>query len=112
MKYALAIVAVLLFCFNYQICCIVHPFNIDAWWSLKQNIYNSIIAICFYLAGMKATGFNKLILEIGIGFCVSNCIDRLLFNVTTFEFADIVMISATLIISTYRYFKQWRKTEE
>lgn len=111
MRVALAILAVCLFCLNYQICELVYSDNIDKWWGLKQNIYNVIIAICFYLSKNKTQGLLKFVLDVGMGFCVSNCIDRIVFDVTTFTHEDVFMIVLTILISYYdAYYAAKRST--
>ena len=106
MRLALAIVAVVLFFSNYQVCEFFYKNDIDAWWKLKQNIYNAIIAICFYLARHKTSGLIRFILDIGIGLSISNCIDRIFFDITSFQANDILMVVLT-ILTTYADMKQW-----
>jgi len=101
MRIALSIIAVVLFFSNYTICEIFYKNDLEKWWGLKQNIYNVIIAICFYLAKNKPQGLLKFVLDVGIGFCVSNCIDRIFFDIKTFTREDVFMIVLTLLISYY-----------
>lgn len=113
MRYFLSIFIIVLFIGNYQICNIFYPDNIDKWWGLKQNIYNVIIALAFIIAKLnikKKDKKLKFILDIGVGLCVSNCIDRIFFNINSFQLSDIVMIILTILTSYYKniYVRQGR----
>lgn len=109
MRLFLIILAIFLFIGNYEICCLVYPDDIYKWWGLKQNIYNIIIAICFYLSCNETDKkIVKFILNIGIGFVVSNCIDRIFFNVNYFTFSDYFMIIITILTSYYKVYVRKR----
>ena len=106
MRLFLIILTLFLFVGNYEICCLVYPDNIDKWWGLKQNIYNVIIAICLYLAyNENDNKITKFILSVGIGFAVSNCIDRIFFNINYFTFSDYFMILITIFIAIWKFKK-------
>lgn len=96
-----ALLALALFMGNYEICNLVYPDDINAWWGLKQNIYNLIIAISFYLASLDKKGWLNFLLNVGVGFCISNCIDRIFFDINSVTHADVLMIIITLATSYY-----------
>lgn len=106
MRLALAIIGLVLFVGNYQICELVYSDNIDKWWGLKQNIYNIIIAIFSYLASNSLDKYFKFVMNIIVGFCISNCVDRLFFNINTFTNEDIYMIIITIIVSYFTVYKE------
>ena len=101
------ILAIILFVSNYEICNFFY-YNEDIkdvskWWGLKSNIYAVILSIVFYTSAINTKGILRLILDIGFGFCLSNVIDKVFFNVLDFNYKDIIMIILTLCISLYRY---------
>jgi len=109
MKLGLAIMAVVLFVGNYQICELFYENDLVKWWGLKQNIYNVIIAISFYLSTVKHDEKDRwynFIINVGVGLCISNCIDRIFFDINYFTYADVLMIIITLATSYYKRFKK------
>jgi hypothetical protein len=108
-KIILIIIAITLFVSNYAIC--DHFYFTDGildskgWWRLKSNIYAVIIATVFLSAQIGTKGLLRFVLSVGIGFTISNVIDKLYFNVLEFTQADIYMIIATLVISGYDWYK-------
>lgn len=107
LKFILICVAILLFVGNYQICELFYYDNIPKWWGLKQNIYNIIIAIaaCLSLGSLDNKWYNFLA-SVFIGLCISNCIDRIFFNVNYFQLNDYLMILITLVTSYIKYVRQ------
>lgn len=103
MRLSLAIIGLLLFTFNYQICEFFYAEDLNKWWGLKQNIYNIIIAIFSYLAYETSNKFFRFVMDVTIGFCISNCVDRLFFDVNSFTNSDYVMIIITITTATYKY---------
>lgn len=108
-KILLYVLAILLFCFNYQICDYFYyndnVKDLKKWWGLKSNIYAVIMGIIFYASSINTKGILRLVLNIGIGLTVSNVIDKVLFNVLVFTYNDIIMIILTLCFSFINYFK-------
>ena len=104
-KIALPIIALLLFVFNYQICEYFYPDNINSWWTLKINIYAVIIALLFLYASFNKKGLTRFFLEIGVGFSVSNVIDKCYYNTREFTKSDVLMILLTIAIAFYNYKK-------
>ena len=104
MKLGLSLLAIYLFCSNYQLCELFYSNDIEKWWGLKQNIYNIIIALCFYITTINTKGALKFVLEIGIGLCISNCIDRLFYDIKSFNKEDIYMIIITVLLAYYDTF--------
>ncbi len=109
MRHIIAIISstgVLLFMLNYPICEYFYFDDIEKWWALKQNIYNIVIFIFQFLAFYYAKDVTiKTIMCFGFMICFSNIIDRLCFNVKTFQTNDIVMLVFAVILSTVFYYK-------
>lgn len=104
--------AILLFVFNYQIC--DYFYYVDGvldrkgWWSLKSNIYAVIIGLVFLASHIEARGVKRLILSVGIGFTISNVIDKCFFNVLEFRYNDIIMIIITIAFALIDFLKNYR----
>ena len=112
-KKILYVLAILLFVSNYQICDLFY-YNEDfkdikKWWCLRSNISAVIMMLIFYASLIKTKGVLRLILSIGLGFCVSNVIDKVFFNVLSFNYNDIIMIILTFCLSFYRYLSTYKK---
>jgi hypothetical protein len=109
-KKLLYISAILLFCFNYQICDFFYYNDeikdIKKWWGLKSNIYAVILMIVFYASLIDAKKWLKLILNIGLGFAISNVIDKVFFNVLVFTYNDVLMIILTFCFAFLQYYKE------
>jgi hypothetical protein len=108
-KKILIILAISLFIGNYHICNYFYPGNsqtdINNWWDLKSNIYAVIMMIVFLSAQIGTKGLLRFFLSIGVGFAISNVIDKCYFNVLEFTKADIYMIIITVLFSFYDWFK-------
>jgi hypothetical protein len=108
-KKILIILAISLFICNYHICNYVYPGNsqtdINNWWDLKSNIYAVIMMVVFLSAQIGTKGFLRFILSVGVGFAISNVIDKLYFSVIEFTTSDIYMIIITLLVSGYDWYK-------
>ena len=107
-KNILSVLAVLLFALNYPIAEFLHPQNID--WDAnnfcRYNIYAVLIALFAYISSLEYTKFSKMVLTIGLGFCLSDVVDRLLFNETNFKLiGDSIMILTTTTIAIWKYKK-------
>lgn len=111
----LALVAVLLFCFNYLLAEYFHPWSLtdgslcDANLAFRFNCYSVIITICFMLTRMKTNHYTWFILDIGVGIVLSDVLDRFVFDVTKFQFNDITMILLTIATSYYKFLLNVRK---
>ena len=106
-KVCIYLIAIILFVSSYQICDFFYFNNeikdIKKWWVLRSNIYAIIMMLIFYASLINTKGVLKLILSIGFGFCFSNVIDKVFFNVLDFNYKDIIMIILTICISLYNY---------
>lgn len=97
--------AILLFMGNYSICDYFYYNDVVAWWGLKQNIYNAIIFIFCFLAFHNVNQLlPKTILCFGLMICFANIVDRLFFDIKTFEPNDMAMLAFALIFSGAFYF--------
>ena len=106
-KIYLYLIAIILFASSYQICDFFYYNSeikdIQKWWGLRSIIYAIIMMLIFYASLIKTKGVLKLILSIGFGFCFSDVIDRIFFNVLDFNYKDAIMIILTICISLYNY---------
>ena len=110
-KKILYILAILLFVSNYQICDFFYYNDelkdLKKWWGLKANIYAVIMMLVFYASLINTKGIIILILNIGLGLCISNVIDKVFFNVLEFRENDIIMIILTVCFSMMERFKEF-----
>lgn len=101
------ILAILLFCFSYNICDFFYYNDeikdVSKWWGLKSNIYAVIMMLVFFASLLNTKGILKLILSIGFGLCLSNVIDKVFFNVLEFRYNDVIMILLTISFAFYDY---------
>lgn len=97
----LSLITVLLFGLNYPIAEFLAPWDIDPDknLSIRFNIYAMVMVFCFILTMAKLSPWCKFILSIGIGICVSDVLDRFVFDVTIFQWNDIVMLVLTILLS-------------
>jgi len=107
--FLISVIGIALFMGNYSICMWVYPPEqyptYVEWWNLKQNIYNVIIFIfCFMAFYYVQHAGSKAVLCFGFMICFANIIDRLFFDVKTFESDDIAMLIFALIFSMIFYF--------
>ena len=113
-KKILFIFCIILIVCNYSICDYFYYNdeikNIKNWWKLKSIIYGIIIMLLFYASRINTKGLLKFVLSVGLGFCISNVIDKVFFNVLEFRYNDIIMIILTFCFATLDYLKN-RKNE-
>lgn len=97
---------VLAFIFNYLIAEALYPWdeNPDSNLAARFNIYALILLAGFSINLMDHTRFSKFVISIGIGLCISDVLDRFVFDNTSFQWNDITMIILTLITSYYKYY--------
>lgn len=111
-KKILYILAILLFISNYTICDYFYYNDeikdLNKWWGLKSNIYAIIMCLIFLASIINSKKRLRFILEIGVGFTISNVIDKIFFSVLDFNYNDIVMIILTVCFATIHYLKSCR----
>lgn len=112
-KIILIIISILLLFFNPQICDYFYYNdeikNIKNWWKLKSIIYGIIMMLLFYASRINTKSLLKFVLSVGLGFCISNVIDKVFFNVLEFRYNDIIMIILTFCFATLDYLKDRKK---
>ena len=115
-KIFLVFLGIFLFVGNYSICDYFYyndeVKDIKAWWGLKSNIYAIILALVLlsYSLGLK-NRYLRFILEIGVGFSVSNVIDKVFFDVINFTKSDVIMIVITFGVAIYNFKRYGRKNK-
>lgn len=111
-KIILFLLAITLFVSSYSICDFFYYNDeikdIKKWWGLKSNIYAIIMMLVFYASLINTKGILKLVLNIWLGFCVANVVDKVYFNVLEFRYNDIFMIVITIGLSLYTYLKEFK----
>jgi len=112
-KIILFIFCIILIVCNYSICDYFYYNeeikNIKNWWKLKSIIYGIIMMTLFYASLINTKGLLKFVLSIGLGFCISNVIDKVFFNVLEFKYNDIIMIILTFCFAALDYLKYRKK---
>lgn len=99
----------MLFVGNYNICEYFYSDNLEMWWELRTNIYSIMFALAMFIALLGTSGLLRFILSVGVGLCMSDVVDQIFFDITTFNKSDIAMIFITLTISTYEYVRNRNK---
>jgi hypothetical protein len=111
-KIILFILAITLFVSSYSICDFFYYNDeikdIKKWWGLKSNIYAIIMMLVFLASKINTKGILKFILNICIGLCIANVIDKVFFNVLVFTESDFYMIALTFLFSLYDYIKDFQ----
>lgn len=106
-KSILSFLAVCLFVSNKHICDLVHGDDLDNWWPLRMNLYAVLFALIFIISNIDGKNkFINFIISIGIGFAISDVIDRIYFDINTFTTEDIVMIVIIIALSYYTHVKR------
>lgn len=103
MKLILCISALLLYVGNYWICEWVYPDNLQAWWELRGVLYAAIFLLGLVAANLNTTGATRFIMNIAIGLVGADLIDRLFFDVTTYQWKDLLTLILTLSTSFYAW---------
>ena len=108
-KIIIYVLALLLFVLNYQICDYFYYNDeikdIKKWWGLKSNIYALICGLVLYGSLIGSKGLIRFVLAVFTGFCMSNIIDKIYFNVINFTYNDIIMIILTICFAYLDYLK-------
>ena len=93
----------LLFVSSYFICDLFHyneyVKNLEKWWDLKVDLYAIILVLICYGSSIGSKKYTRLILDIFLGVCIANLIDKVFFNVLEFNKNDIIMIVITVCLS-------------
>tara|TARA_R110000737_G_scaffold232901_1_gene246245 strand:- start:614 stop:955 length:342 start_codon:yes stop_codon:yes gene_type:complete len=97
------ILAMLLFVSSYFICDLFYyneyVKNLEKWWDLKVDLYAIILVLICYGSSIGSKKYTRLILDIFLGVCIANLIDKVFFNVLEFNKNDIIMIIITVCLS-------------
>ena len=104
-----AALSLFFFLANYHICWYFYPLDteehIDNWWVMKVNIYCLVIAFCYLaLAQNKSTNkriffIEEFIISFGIGFAISNVIDRFILDDRMFTWSSYFPLILIVIVS-------------
>jgi len=94
-------IAFLLFALNYQICEFFYEDDITRWWYLKSDLLAMSVCSSLVASRIRTGGLTRIILTLGVGWSISDVIDRVFFDVRYFTNVDIVMIVLTVIYACY-----------
>ena len=88
---------------NYHICTLVYPDDLTAWFKLRAILYTATFALLFAAGNIGATGKLRFILNIAFSVVVSDLIDRIFFDITTYQWKDLLTLILTLSTSFYAW---------
>ena len=96
MKSVLLILAFAMYLLNYHICYLAYPDDIISWYKLRGILYTSTFATLFAALNIGATGFQRFFLNIAFSIVVPDLIDRVFFDITTYQWKDLLTLTLTL----------------
>lgn len=102
MKFVLKItpfLTVLLFTANFQLCELFYRNDIESWWDCRNNISALAYTCALISFNSERTKINLFLMSVGVGFSISDVIDRMVFSCTEFTFSDLLMITITIYYS-------------
>jgi len=110
-KVVYAALSLFFFLANYHICWYFYPLDTEEhianWWVMKVDIYVLIIAFCYLSLTIKRSTYKKIasveefIISFGVGFAISNVIDRFVLDNRLFTWSGYYPL---LIIAIVSYF--------
>lgn len=103
MKFVLFIAAIVLYLANFYICNFFAGENIDDWYKCRGILYTATFALLFAAGNIGATGKLRFILNIAFSIVVSDLIDRIFFDITTYQWKDLLTLILTLSTSFYAW---------
>lgn len=103
MKLAAAIVSIVLYFLSYQICEYFYATNIELWWDLRMKLYAVQFFILFAVLSKTTSGITRLMINFGLGISANDLIDRVFFDVTFFQWNDLLMLTLTALTSLYEW---------
>lgn len=102
--------AVLLFDYNYNICDYFYePASLE-WWIFRTNIYAIIFFMGMCTGLFKQTYYSKTVIVIGLIYCFGDIVDRLFFNIRTFEINDLLIYASSALFIILRYARKNKTT--
>lgn len=117
-----AALSLFFFIANYHICWYFYPLNteehISNWWVMKVNIYCLVIAFCYLaLAQKKSTNkriffIEEFIISFGVGFAISNVIDRFILDNTLFTWSSYLPLILIAIVSYWNVKRITKQAEK
>ena len=121
-KVVYSTLSVFFFLASYQICNYFYPLNteehITNWWYLKADLYVLVICLC-YLAAITKDPENKrakfigdFMLSFGVGFAISNTIDRWVFDSRFFTWSSYYPLIFIAIVSYYNVKRITKQAEQ
>lgn len=112
LSFLIPLLTVLLFIGNYHICEFFYKDDISKWWNLRTALCAINFGLALYCSKMDMRDrLTLFFVNVGIGFSVSDIVDRLVYDITTFTKADILMIIITVMVSFYESYLKPAKKE-
>jgi len=99
LKLLLFISAFALYLANFHLCNIIAGDDLVEWYKWRGINYTAIFALLFAAGNIGASGITRFVLNIAFSIVVSDLIDRIFFDITTYEWKDLLTIILTLSTS-------------
>ncbi len=90
---------------NYWICEYFYSDNVPRWWDVKQSIYNICIILSLISISIETKGYIILVIDFMIGVIISSIIDRLFYDINSYDSNDITMITLSISITVLKFIK-------
>lgn len=101
--------AIVIFAFNFKICEFFYHNDLTSWWFLKSDLLAISFCLALLASRVRTSGMTRIVISLGVGWSISDVIDRVCFNVRYFTWVDMVMIVLTIIYASYEYYKYRNK---
>lgn len=97
----------LMFIGNSHLCDLLYIPGSLEWWKLRTNIYSLMFAGLFYLVRRELKEKPwRFVIGVTVGLCLSDVVDRIMFNTREFTKEDYIMIFITLVVSYYETYRK------
>jgi len=101
--------AIVIFAFNFKICQFFYYNDLKNWWFLKSDLLAISFCLALLAAKVRTSGVTRIVVSLGIGWSVSDVIDRVFFDVRYFTVVDIIMVILTIIYASYECYQYSNK---
>jgi hypothetical protein len=99
LKLILFISAFALYIANFHLCNIIAGDDMAEWYKWRGINYTAIFAMLFAAGNIGASGQTRFMLNIAFSIVVSDLIDRLFFDITSYQWKDLLTLILTLLTS-------------
>ena len=88
---------------SYHICNYFFIDNIDKWYDLKFILTSFSFVLLYQSLSYQANKLDRFFTTIYCGIFIEDFIDRLFFNITYYEWNDILALLITIAVAIYNY---------